>query len=229
MHSEDGPVPVDVLADLQTGLLDDRTAAQVRQRIRTDSDTARRLAALNRARVATAALAGDADSAPDIPGEVTARIGAALRAESEASSGRVHRLRVTAAAAGVAAAVVAAAVGTTMLVQHGSAGAVPVVAAGAAAPSGFPLSDDEVTALVTRSHDLGALADPQRLDSCLGALGYPASTPVLGAAIVTVHDTPGVVMLFPGDTPDRIDAVVVAPNCSSVDTGLLARKTVDRR
>jgi hypothetical protein len=35
-------------------------------------------------------------------------------------------------------------------------------------------------------------------------------------------------VLLPGDAPRRINAVVVTPNCSAVDTGLLASRVVDR-
>jgi hypothetical protein len=36
-------------------------------------------------------------------------------------------------------------------------------------------------------------------------------------------------LLLPGDMPRRINAVVVAPNCSAADTGLLASTVINRR
>ena len=73
------PVTVDLLADLQAGLLDDHTAAQLRRRVRTDPAVKAQLAALDRVRRHLSALGVDSASAPDVPADVTARIGAALR------------------------------------------------------------------------------------------------------------------------------------------------------
>jgi hypothetical protein len=36
-------------------------------------------------------------------------------------------------------------------------------------------------------------------------------------------------VLLAGDTPRAVNAVVVAPNCSSADTGLLAQRVMTRR
>lgn len=79
---EHEPATVEAVADLQAGLLDDRSAARLRQRIRTDAAAARRLAALERTRRAATILIADTGSAPAVPGEVTARIEAALRAQA---------------------------------------------------------------------------------------------------------------------------------------------------
>jgi anti-sigma factor RsiW len=73
------PVTVDLLADLQAGLLDDRTAAQLRKRVRTDPAVKAQLAALDRVRRNLSALAVDSASAPDVPADVTVTIGKALR------------------------------------------------------------------------------------------------------------------------------------------------------
>ena len=73
------PVTVDLLADLQAGLLDDRTAARLRRRVRTDPAVRAQLAALDRVRRNLSALAVDSASAPDVPADVTATICEALR------------------------------------------------------------------------------------------------------------------------------------------------------
>jgi anti-sigma factor RsiW len=73
------PVTVDLLADLQAGLLDDRTAARLRRRVRTDPAVKAQLAALDRVRRNLSALAVDSASATDVPADVTATIGKALR------------------------------------------------------------------------------------------------------------------------------------------------------
>ena len=78
-HPFDGPVSTELLADLQAGLLDDATAARLRQRVRRDPAAAAVLAALERVRQDLAALAADPTSAPTVPPEVSARLTAALR------------------------------------------------------------------------------------------------------------------------------------------------------
>jgi hypothetical protein len=242
----DGPVTMDLLADLQAGLLDDRTAAGLRHRVRTDPDVARRLSTLERVRRDVADLGVDAASAPDIPADVTARVGSALRNQlppanrvldrrgpgtAHAARAPVVRFSTAAAVSGLAAVIAAGAVGTVMLLRNdsvGPSGAAPTASSiTVARPSGgVPLSDAELLALLNQPQDLGALASPRRRTSCLIGLGYSAGTPVLGARPIDVMGRPGVLVLLPGDVPSRVNAVVVAPNCSSVDTGLLASTVV---
>jgi hypothetical protein len=244
----DGPVTIDLLADLQAGLLDERTAARLRHRARTDPDVARQLSTLERVRRELADLGVDAASAPDIPADVTARVGTALRNQlppanrvlDRRGSGTVHaardpvvRFRTTGAVLGLAAVIAAGAVGTVMLLRKDSAepfGAEPTASSiTVSRPSGgVPLSDAELLALLTQPPDLGALASPRRRASCLIGLGYSTGTSVLGARPLEVMGRPGVLVLLPGDVPSRINAVVVAPNCSSVDTGLLASTVVNK-
>ena len=76
---EQEPVTVDLLADLQAGVLDDADAARLRQRARTDPEIAHRLAELDGLRRRLAVLGIDSASAGDVPADVTARISAALR------------------------------------------------------------------------------------------------------------------------------------------------------
>jgi hypothetical protein len=228
----DDSVSMELLSDLQAGLLDDRAAARLRRRARIDSGVARQLAALDRVRRDVVTLRVDGDSAGDIPAEVTARIGTALREQPSLVSGATtrparHRLRIVAAAAGVAAVIAAATLGTATLLRTGSSTAPAASSSPVAhASDGLPVTDEQLLALLHRPTDLGILNDPKRLVSCLGALGYPPSSRVLGAQSLAVRGTPGVLMLLPGDAPGRINAVVVDPNCSSVDTGLLASRAV---
>jgi hypothetical protein len=90
------------------------------------------------------------------------------------------------------------------------------------------MTDPEILELLRQPPDLGPLADPQRRASCLSGLGYPTSAAVLGARPLTVDGRSGVLVLLPGDTPLAVNAVAVALNCSSVDTGLLAERVVTR-
>ena len=117
----EGPVTVDLLADLQAGLLDDQTAARLRQRARAEPIIADQLAALDRVRRELAELGADRASAPDVPADVTARIGSALRSEAPPATTPLPpklRPRHVAAAAGVAAVIAAGAVGTAMLLEE---------------------------------------------------------------------------------------------------------------
>lgn len=80
MRDDVDPITPELLSDLQAGLLDDATAARVRRQVRADPDAARALAALDTVRRELARLRTDDASAPEVPADVTARIGAALRA-----------------------------------------------------------------------------------------------------------------------------------------------------
>src|SRR6476619_3483196 len=77
---EPEPITPELLADLQAGLLDDATAAALRQRVRTDSAAAGMLSAVARGRRDLADLGGMRCTAPDVPAEVTARLPVALLA-----------------------------------------------------------------------------------------------------------------------------------------------------
>ena len=226
----EGAVTVELLSDLQAGLLDDQTAARLRRRARTDPEVAGRLAALDRVRRDVAALGQDAASAGDLPAEVTARIGTALRAEPapRAPTGRAggSRLRAVTAALGLAAVVVAAVVGTAVLVDDGSA---PTAGPTGTPPrDGLTLPDEQILALLDAPPELGPLATPERLRPCLAALGYPTSTEVLGGRQLVLGGRPGVLLVLPDDTPGLVHAIVVTPNCSSIDAGKLADRIVRR-
>lgn len=249
----DGPAsahpPLSLLADLQAGLLDDETAARLRHRARTDPAVAGQLAALDRVRREVADLGTDSASAPDIPADITARVGAALRTQpppanrvvgstrrgtSHAAHVPMFRWRTAAAVAGIAAAVAAAGVGTMVLLHDAptdapTTGPTASFITASRLPGNIPLANEEILALLTRPADLGPLADPQHLGSCLDALGYPTTSTVLGARPLDVNGRPGILLLLPGDLPRRISAVVVSSNCSAADTGLLASTVVNRR
>ncbi|ETB25088.1 hypothetical protein O977_25835, partial [Mycobacterium avium subsp. paratuberculosis 10-5975] len=95
-------------------------------------------------------------------------------------------------------------------------------------PMQIPLSRAEILGLLDRSPDFGPLSDPARRASCLTGLGYPASTPVLGARPVAINARPGVVLVIPGDSPHVLTVYAVSANCSAADTGLLANTEVPR-
>jgi hypothetical protein len=240
----DPPLTVELLADLQAGLLDDATAARVRRQVRADPDAAAMLRALNRVRSDVAAVGADPASAPDTPPAVAARISAALRSASSSSTGgaahsaRPHMrpARLIAGVAGACAVLAAIGLGTAALInaptptpstqktaEHITVSTPPMV---------IPLSQAQLLGLLDRSPDYGPprgpLNDPARRASCLTGLGYPASTGVLGARPIDINARPGVLLVLPGDTPDNLVVFAVALNCSAADTGLLASTQIPR-
>ena len=237
----DPPLTVELLADLQAGLLDDDAAARVRKRVREDPQAEHILRALNQVRRDLAAMGADPTSAPDVPPQVTARITAALRSAGEvqphrgaAHSARPHirPARVAVTVAGVGAVLAAVGLGTAALINTPEpAPSTPVTAEHitvSTPPMTIPLSQAEILGLLNRSPDYGPLSDPARRASCLGGLGYPASTQVLGARPIEINTRPGVLLVLPGGAPDDLAVFAVAPNCSAADTGLLANTQVPR-
>lgn len=228
------PVTVDLIADLQAGLLDDEAAARVRRQVRTDPEAADVLSALNQVRRDVAAM-GTA-SAPDAPPQVTARVCAASadapRGGTHSARPRVRPLRFIAAAAGFCAVLAAVGFGTIALLHapDPAPGSTSVTAEHitVSPPTVIPLSQDEILGLLDHTPDYGPLADPARRASCLSGLGYPASTQVLGARPIEINARPGVLLVVPGDTPRGVAAYAVALNCSAADTGLLAETAIPR-
>ncbi|MFI5506121.1 hypothetical protein ACIA48_01540 [Mycobacterium sp. NPDC051804] len=190
-------------------------------------------AVVERVRRDLAELGADAASAPDVPPEVTARVVAALRAQPAHTVRRapLRRLQVLGLVVGLGATVAGAIVGVTMLGRP-DASRFP---AGPTAekitvdrPAAIPLPEPQILELLAQDPDYGPLADPQRRGSCLGGLGYPPGTAVLGARPMDMRGQPAVLMLLPGDTPEAVMAVVVEPGCSGAHTGLLAKSLVTR-
>jgi hypothetical protein len=225
--NDDGPITPDLLAELQSGLLDEAIAARLRQRIRGELRAAHMLAGLDRVRRDLADLGSDESSAPDVPAAVTARIGTALHADRRTP--KLHRLGLV---TGLSAVLFAVVVGGVMLTRDPgptrSASPTAEKITVSRAQQGMPLSDPQIIDLLSSSPDYGPLADPQRRASCLSGLGYSADTTVLGARPVDVDGKAGVLVLLPGDVPKAVLALVVEPNCSSAHTGLLAHTVVTR-
>lgn len=235
------PLTVELLADLQAGLLDDEAAARVRKRVREDPHAASTLRALNKVRRDVAALGADAASAPDVPPEVAAQIAAAMPSTNppdkrdrvaHSARPRTKPAKVVAGVAGVGAVLAAVGVGTAALINApdpapSSPTTVEHITV-STPPMTIPLSQSEIYGLLNRSPDYGPLADSAQRASCLSGLGFPASTQVLGAQPVEINARPGVLLVLPGDTPDNLAVFAVAVNCSAADTGLLASTQVPR-
>jgi hypothetical protein len=230
------PTTLELLADLQAGLLDNATAARVRSRARSDPESARMLARLDSVRRELADLGADEQTAPDVPEIVTARVGAALRAarpgSPSAGGHAVSRPQLTRGqrawlVAGICAAAATVVLGALILTRDPgpafpsgpTAGQITVERP---APAGFPVSDAELRVALSQPYDLGPLADPQRYASCLTGLGYSPTMTVLGGRPLEVFGRSAVLLLFPTGTPDQIRAVVVEPTCTAAHSGLLA-------
>lgn len=239
----DPPLTVELLADLQAGILDDEAAARVRSQVRADPHAADVLGALNRVRRDVAAVGADPGAPPDPPPQVSGRISAVLRSAEPVSnhatgpadhSARPHLrpARTVAAAAGVCAVLAAIGFGTVALLHApqpapDTPGDVEHITV-STPPMEIPLSQPDILGLLDRTPDFGALSDPARRASCLSGLGYPASTQVLGARPVEINARPGIVLVIPGDSPHILAVFAVSPNCSAADTGLLANTQVPR-
>lgn len=223
-----------MLADLQAGLLDDATAARIRRRARDDPAAARILARLDTARSEVARLGSDASCAPDAPPDVTARVGAALRAASNTPGHSITRPSLSrsqrwAVGGGLLAATAAVVLGAVALTRDPgpSFPAGPTASQITAAPDGFPVPDTELRSLLSAPADLGALTDPQQRASCLSGLGHSPPGRVLPARVDQIAGRPAVVLILPDDSPGRVTAVVVAPTCSAADTGLIAQRSLE--
>ncbi|MUL49770.1 hypothetical protein FZI85_13755 [Mycobacterium sp. CBMA293] len=234
----DQPVSLELLADLQAGLLDDATATRLRQRIRDDPAVARQYAELQQVRHDLKDLA-DNPAPSDIPAAVTEHIGAALRGAQPArhavvpnhAAGHGAHMPRPAVIAGAVASIVAIGIGAAVVFSESDEPA-PMSAGPSVASltvqrqAGMPWSDRQILGLLGKGPDLGPLAGPGRLQPCLKGLGYSPTTQVLGAATLTVHDRDEVIVLLPGTDRGSVMALVVSPGCSSTDAGLIANAVI---
>ena len=235
------PITPELLADLQAGLLDDATAAELRQRVRTDTAAAEMLAALDRVRRDLADLGTDDASAPDVPAEVTARVGTALQAapphrpprEPAHSVRHTPRWQVVGLVAGVGAAVVGVVRrradadarpctdppgGADGREHHGVAAAVraPVVGSPDRRPA---VTEPRTTA---RSRTRNGVRPACRTGLLGGHAGAGRATGRHARAARGAHAAGR------RHAEDARCVLVVEPNCNSAHTGLLANTLVTR-
>jgi hypothetical protein len=244
----DPPLTVELLADLQAGLLDDGAAARLRNRVRANPDAQQMVHALNRVRRDVAAAGTDISAAPAAAPAVIDGIGAALRAAPPVARQPRPRLRaihavrpghllrparLLAAVAGLAAAIIAVGLGTAALIAAPAPTSSEFTTAQqitvSRPPMQIPLSDPQILALLDRKPDYGPLADLQRRASCLAGLGYPVAAQVLGAQPIEIAGRAALLLVLSGETSRTVTALAVAPTCSSLNTGLLADRVVNRR
>lgn len=134
-----------------------------------------------------------------------------------------------AAAIGIVAALAAIGVGTEALVtSRNEVSSGPASANLITVTPRVPLTPQQLSALVGKIPNFGALTDAKRRASCLNGLGYPASMQVLGAEPIQINGSAAIVLVMPGDHPTQLIALAVSPNCSTASTGLIADTTVTR-
>ncbi|MFZ0719180.1 hypothetical protein [Mycobacterium sp.] len=230
---DDPPLNVDSLASLQAGLHDDKTAARLRRKVRTDPDARQTMDALDRVRGDVAALSSAGSSAPEVDPAVVNRTRTALRAQHGVRRGGLPRsARLVVALSGLTAIAVAAWLGTRALITAPAATTSRPTTIEhitvSRPPLTIPLSDQQILAVVDREPDFGPLTDPRRRASCLSGLGYPANARVLGARPIEIAGHPAVLLVLPGDAPGGVKALAVAPTCSAANTGLSADRMVTR-
>jgi hypothetical protein len=222
MRQPDRGPDVELLADLDAGVLDDDRAAQVRATVADEPRAAAVLAALATTRADLAAL-----PEPPVPPEVAARWDAALAAET----GTVPRLATCRGRLRPLPALVAAAVVVAALVAG-------LLWARPAAPEGsLPLSPGQVD-LVTLGRaalgatDAGALADPARRAACLraAAAGEAApDAPLLGGRQVEIDGEQAVLLVLGTGELGRFRVVIVDRDCGPEGGRLLGSALVGGR
>lgn len=236
--------PIELLAELDAGALDDARAEQLRQDARKHPEWAMVLSALTttRARLAAAPV-------PQPSPEQTARWAATL-----AGLGTPHHRGDTARPAvgcrrhrygprwfGALGAVAAAAALALVIVIGGSVTPAPVAPTPVPAEPGpvdtgrAPLvlsrdrlaTDTRVAGSGVAGRDLGPLTDPGRLAGCLTEVGARGVSP-LGGRGVLLDGRPGVLLALPTSVPGRIRLLVVAPGCAAGHAEVLADVLVGR-
>jgi hypothetical protein len=208
----DRGLPAELLADLDAGLLDPATAAEVRAAAAQDPNSTAALGGLAATRAELGELAD-----PPVPAEYAARWDAALAAEAAAPPRVRPRRRVRpalVAAALLAATVVAGLLWTPRDPARMSLDGVDLVAAGLTVRGAF---------------EVGDLADPARRAGCLRAVAPPGvvpDAPLLGGRDVVLGGRDGVLLLLAAGAPGRLHVVVVAPGCGPEGGELLDARTI---
>jgi hypothetical protein len=249
-------LPVDLLADLDAGLLEPAEAAEVRAAAARDPQAAAVLAALATTR---AELGGLAD--PPVPAQYAARWDAALAAEAAptlrtvsdppsappesepthpdvgddtGAAGPLPRLRpllgrrrrAVAQLRRVRPALLAAVVLAAAVIGD------VVWTPREAAPLSLEGVDLATAGLAVRGDfDVGPLADPARRAGCLSAVtppGVSPDAPLLGGRDVLVDGRHGVLLLLAGGGPGRLHVVVVEPGCGPEGGVLIGARTIGR-
>jgi hypothetical protein len=237
------PWPVDLLADLHAGVLDDAESARLWPQVNADPDARAVLDALDSTVSDLGAL--PLTPAPPMPPEVAARIDAALAEAGQRDepavapvvsldTARRRRGRMLGWGAGALTVAAAAVAAIAILVPNGqSGGGTPPVAApdtsGDAGKPPLSLSSGGVgTAFgeINGVRDFGPLGDEQRLDSCLDAAGIDPDIKPAGIRPVTLDGQEAVMVLYPTGELAQYRMIALSPDCGPDNPGLLLDKTI---
>lgn len=240
------PWPVDLLADLHAGALDDAESARLWPQVNADPDARAVLDALDSTVSDLGALPMAA--APPMPPEVAARIDAALAAEAgqrnepavapvvSLDTARRRRGRMIGWSAGALAVAAAAVAAIAIIVPDGQPGSdTPPVAApdssddAGAAP--LSLSSGGVGSAVGKIdgvRDFGPLGDAQRLDVCLDAAGIDPAQKPAGVRPVTLDGREAVLVLYPTGEFAQFRLVAFSPDCGPGNPAPLLDRTIGR-
>ncbi|WLP88510.1 hypothetical protein Q9K23_12820 [Gordonia sp. NB41Y] len=217
------PFPVKLLADLDAGVLDERTSAHIRSRIVDDPGAQAVLDALARTREDLKSLPVDPQPVPDWVDARTQQTLAAISAEVAAGSSsltdrRRRRSGRMFAVLGAAAAIVVAVVAIGVVFLRPDTNSVVPQANNSQSQLSTPAAPPDAAAVlsVLGRTDGAPFSSPQALRRCTSANGIPDTTAVLGSGEVTLDGTPQVVILLSTGTAGRFLALVVGHDC---DTG----------
>ncbi|OPX08389.1 hypothetical protein [Gordonia sp. i37] len=235
----DPPYSVDLLTDLDAGVLEPDVAAHIRSRLVDDSGAREVLAALEGLRVDLRDLPVPEQPVPEWVDARTqqtlARIAAEVGSGSDVTPlARRRPLRSAPQAVAllsVAAAVLVAVIVGVVLVSHSARTGAPSNQA-----DGTPASSSVVPTVaapgaaaalsVLGRTDGAPFASTAALRRCTAANGVAAETPVLGSGPVMVNGVRQVVILLATGTAGRFLALVVGPECDSRNPATISRTII---
>ncbi|HEX3791302.1 MAG TPA: hypothetical protein VHW44_25795 [Pseudonocardiaceae bacterium] len=245
------PWPVEMLADLHAGVLDQAVADELWPLVRADPDAREVLAALDATLDDLADFGHLSKLTPTpMPAEFAARLDAALALEVatmaaptapeapvaavvDLAAARKRRTRQVGWGAGIVAAA-AAVVAVLLVVLPNSStpggsnvAAPPPRQTSSAAPValGSALGPQALTVALGRS-DYGPFADPKKLAACLSANGQDPNRTPAGAAQVTLGGKPGVLLVLTTGQTAQFRLLVVGADCAAGNPATLANAVV---
>jgi hypothetical protein len=243
------PWPVDLLADLHAGVLEEQQAAELWPLVNADPDARAIIEALEAATADLAVLA----SAPvePMPADFAARLDAALANEARSQHGeptvapvvsldaaRRRRNKRLGWGAGVLA-VAAAAIAAVAIAMPSSGKASDTTVAQPPVSTSHSLSDPPVggdgngaEALIGKGlgvRDFGPLENEKRLDACLVAAGLDPAIRPAGIRPVTVGEQTGVLVILTTGKLAQYRMVAFGPTCGPGNPAVLFDKVVGQK
>ncbi|WHU46970.1 hypothetical protein QNM97_23950 [Gordonia sp. L191] len=235
----DPPYSVDLLSDLDAGVLEPDVAAHIRSRLADDPGAREVLAALESLRTDLRDLPVPREPVPEWVDARTqqtlARIAAEVGGGSDVTPlARRRPLRSAPQAVAllsVAAAVLVAVIVGVVLVSHSAR---PDAPSNRVQADGTPASSSVASGAAGAAAALSVLgrtdgapfASMAALRRCTAANGVSADTPVLGSGPVTINGAGQVVILLGTGIAGRFLALVVGPECDSDNPATISRTII---